>query len=190
MILAQTPFPGLHHEAHSVSELTSFIAPKGAEMLVESIRKGVFMPPLCNVGWCGDEQGQKIHAAPKITTEDRRVQWQSWTADDILLRSGIIGPLFNIIPANENKKSLARRIIWTSGFEKSVVSINPDTVPGRPMVFKRSDSATSVAIPTCDGQFLAVRRAKVEGHRDDDILSAARRAKLFEAIDEASQGLQ
>lgn len=173
-----------------MSELASFIAPKGAEMLLESIRKGLFVPPLQDVDWCGDEQGQEICAAPKITTEDRRIQWQSWTADEIMLRSRILGPLFNIIPADVNTRLPGRRIIWSSGFEKSPVAIDLETFPGRPIMVNGLDSHPRFAIPTCDGQFLTARRAKLESHKDDDISTTAKRAKLFESFHKASQGLQ
>ena len=189
-ILAQTPYPGLRHRVQSLPQLVSFIAPKGAEMLVESIRKGIFVPPLRDVGWCESERGSGIRTAPKITTGDRRIQWQSWAADEILLRNRILGPLFSIIPANVDRKLPERRIIWTSGFDKSSVEIQPDRIPGRPVVIGDTGSAPKIAFTTCDGHLLEAQRAKLEGRKDDDIGNTVRRAKLFESLQEAGHGLR
>ena len=190
IILAQTPSPGLRYNTNSIAELTSFIAPKGADLLAESIRKGLFVPPLAPVGWCSDEQSKLLTAAPKITKEDRRVQWQSWTADEILQRASVIGPLFNTIVAPPNGEVPEKRIIWTSGFQKSNLELGHDTVLGKPILVSNAEHGTKVLFPTVDNQLLEAKTAKFEGHADNDIHTTAAKAKLFTSPDRCTQGLR
>ena len=189
-ILAQTPYPGLRHNAQSVLELNSFLAPKGADMLVNGIRDGVFVLPLEDVGWCKDERNESIRAAPKLGTEDRRIQWQSWTAEDILLKNRILGPLFNTVPASPESREPERRIIWTSGFQKSSLDPRLDRIPGRPRLVKMTDSDSMVLFPTCDGQLLQASSAKLEGQKEEDVFKTLRRARLFEALNGTSHSLR
>ena len=190
IILAQTPSPGLSYNTNSVTELTSFMAPKGADLLIESVRKGLFVPPLAPVGWCNDEQSKMLTAAPKITKEDRRVQWQTWTADEILLKARVIGPLFNTIVAPPNSEGPEKRIIWTSGFEKSNLQLEHDIILGKPILVSNAEQGTKVLFPTVDNQLLEAKTAKFEGHTDNDIHTTTAKARLFTSSDECTQVLR
>ncbi len=65
-------------------------------MLVEALRNRVFVPPLQDVGWYGKIIFEaELKHAPKIQKEDSHIDWDTWTADEILLRSRVLGDLWD-----------------------------------------------------------------------------------------------
>ncbi|KAK4945379.1 hypothetical protein LTR28_008031 [Elasticomyces elasticus] len=125
-ILAQTPWPGEEiPEAarESNAALLEWIAPKAADMLLQGIYDNVFVPPMkdenqltLHYGFAdifrdiGEEVARKtIRHAPKLGPEDRHIDWNTWTAEDIVLRSRILGNLWDVIQG--------KRVIY-GGFER------------------------------------------------------------------------
>ena len=101
MILAQTPYPGLNipnSEMCTPGQLLDFLAPLGGQMLVETLRNRAFAPPLEDVSWYGKDMSEaELKHAPKIQKEDSHIDWDTWTADEILLRSRVLGDLWDNI---------------------------------------------------------------------------------------------
>jgi methionyl-tRNA formyltransferase len=100
VILAQTEHPGLRIPSPDIctySDLLEFITPKAAELLVEGIKDRVFVPPLVEVGW-----PKPIHVmhAPKITPNDRQIDWLFWNASTIDRRHRALGRLWSTIWVN------------------------------------------------------------------------------------------
>ena len=181
-ILAQTPYPGFNHEATSVSRLEALVAPRAAEMLVQGIKDRVFVPPLQHVGWYKDQHSE-LRYAPKITTEDRHINWDKWTAEEILRRHQVIGPLWNFAQSLTAGKTRSQRIIWTSGFSKVLQSNEKSSSPGYPILKNtdpRSQDSQSMLIQTCDGCTLQTDDAKIEGGTIERISIASRRAGMIE----------
>jgi hypothetical protein len=115
IILAQTPSPGFPVDLASVSQtdLAREIAPVGAEMLVRTLRDGLFVPPVRALPTYVETELARHNAqlkhAPKITAEDRHIQWtlnaneqlsssgvNSWTVDEIMLRDRALGNLWDM----------------------------------------------------------------------------------------------
>lgn len=97
VILDQTSAPGLpipFSNKCTYKELLEFVTPKAAEMLVQGIRNRLFVPPLKDVGLY-DQTKDLLHA-PKITQEDKRIQWND--------QNGAIG-------ADRRYRALGR--LWT-----------------------------------------------------------------------------
>lgn len=161
--------------------------PKAAEMLVQGIRDRTFVHPLQDVGWHkNDRQLTELRHAPKITTEDRHIDWEKWTAEEILRRHRVIGPLWNFAQSSTAGQSRTQRIIWTSGFSKVPHGDKNLLRPGHP-ILKSLDSAIqksqSVFIRTCDGYILQTDEAKIEGGRAEKVSVASRRAGMIELSD-------
>jgi len=105
IILAQTEQPGLPIPSPrqcTYSELLEFVTPKAAEMLVQGIKDRVFVPPLVDVGWYKPDD---MKHAPKITPEDRRIDWIHWSSEMIDRRNRALGRLWsNIWVSNQKSK--------------------------------------------------------------------------------------
>lgn len=172
-ILVQTPHPGLaipNPEETTPSKLSAFLAPLGAELLVQGLRDGAHVSPQAQEGSAAQER-----PAPKITPEDRHVRWDSWTAEEILLRHRVIGPLWSVAESNSSATGNQSRIIWSSGFQKASVGL-PDlqsgvaiTQPGEPSAYIR----------TIDGHVLRAETIKVEGSGNSYASQALKRAGML-----------
>ncbi|GKT60601.1 formyl transferase [Colletotrichum tofieldiae] len=95
-VLSQTPLPGIPiPESCTTQRLHDIVTPLAAEILVEGLRKGLHVPPLKDVGWQPNEEERKqLSHAPKVVNHDRQVNWSKWTADDVVLRQRVLGPVW------------------------------------------------------------------------------------------------
>ncbi|MCJ1389256.1 Methionyl-tRNA formyltransferase [Xylographa bjoerkii] len=156
-ILLQTPHPGLeipNPESITTTEFSAFLAPKGADLLLQGLREHIFLSesdPKAMVGL--------TRPAPKITPEHRHIDWCKWSAEEILRKHRVIGPLWSKAAARGPPGKDEKRIIWSSGFEKVHASLY-DTVPGLGLV---SASDPHIYIRTVDQQVLRAESAIVEG---------------------------
>ncbi|EPE34485.1 Formyltransferase [Glarea lozoyensis ATCC 20868] len=88
-ILAQTQPPGIEvPHLCSYNELLQIVTPKAAEILIDGLRNRVFQPPMVDVGIYDQKQ---LKLAPKITSNDRRINWVEWKAITILRQSKALG---------------------------------------------------------------------------------------------------
>ncbi|KAL1865679.1 Methionyl-tRNA formyltransferase [Diaporthe australafricana] len=82
-VLAQTPWPGLPvPEGCDVRQLHDLLAEKGAELLVDGLKRRVFVPPYLPQGWTPTEEDLDaglLWDAPKVTKLDSMVDWAGWT---------------------------------------------------------------------------------------------------------------
>ena len=181
-ILSQTPQPGYdipNGTNCTIPELLSLQAAKGAEILVQGIRERVFVPPL--IGLDQDPQHFAMsRAAPKITPEDRRIDWDIYTAGEIIRRHHVIGPLWNHIShQDEGSTSITspKRIIWSSGFQRTNLSPDKDMQVGLLVANLDPSKVTSLYVKTCDQYILRIERAKTEGNREQDAVLAVPKAE-------------
>ncbi|KAB8257165.1 methionyl-tRNA formyltransferase family protein [Aspergillus pseudonomiae] len=192
VILQQTPPPGFEiprPESCTVPELLNLVAPKGAEILVDGIRKGLFVPPVRDAGWRSpDEHESLIHAA-KIKPDDRHIDWTNWTWLDISRRIRVLGPLWSkalvINDAAANPSSFQyRRVIFTEMEEVEPMKGSEAyaVVPGLPFVDGAhpidSRQGKCVYVFTQDGKLLRINQMKVEGEQNTDALRAALKARM------------
>lgn len=178
-ILAQTPHPGFEHGCSTVPELLTLMSPKGAEMLVHAINNRLYLlaakvpsTPL------DDRTIATARAAPRITSKDRFIDWDTWTAEVIIRRHLAIGPLWSFIKHLQN----VRRLIWSTGFTISKeVTISPDFPIGRLVVFGDEGCTDNQVgyVRTCDDRVLRVDRIKVEGGVESSPLRAIKKADII-----------
>lgn len=95
-ILAQTPPLEIPNAAQcTYEELLDFITPKAAEILAQGIRNRLFLSdPMCASS--STENGRPLRHAPKITTQDRHIDWAKWTTEDFLRRDRVLGRLWSL----------------------------------------------------------------------------------------------
>ncbi|KAK6216584.1 formyl transferase [Colletotrichum tabaci] len=77
--------------------LHDLVTPLAAETLVDSLQRGLHVPPVNDIGWRPTPEElarQPLTHAPKVTSHDRQMDWRSWSADEVLLRRRVLGPVW------------------------------------------------------------------------------------------------
>jgi methionyl-tRNA formyltransferase len=160
----------------TVPQLTDFLAPTAADLLIRGLRDRVFVPPLEALGPATQNHGTASfeRPAPKIRPEDRHIDWRTWSADQILRRNRVLGRLWNTIDAS--LPTGEQRILWSSGFTKSDLDMG-DYAAG---VGAISPSGSAIFIRTVDGQTLTAGRVIMEGSWEKDAGVVMRKARLLD----------
>lgn len=197
VILQQTPQPGFEipdPDACTVPQLFELVSTKGAEILVDGIRKGLFVPPVQDVvGSHPTEKPKNLIHATKVTTQDRHIDWKLMSGETIKRRSRVIGPLWNmsLVPPDprNNKPAYDRRVILTDMKEVSPIEHSEKfafaTEPGRPFLAsptkmgQQKGKKEGIYVWTADQKQLRIDKMKVEGEVDAEAVKASRRAKFL-----------
>lgn len=163
-VLAQSPYPGFSHGCSTVPDLLALVAPKGAEMLLQSLKDRLHVPPRRSLVFFGTGKpiGTLRHAS-KITPEDCHINWDTWGVEKILRTARVIGPLWNIFQIGVAGKIQDKRIIWEGGFSKHPGNSNDVVSTGRHSRIELYPDSQLVIVKTCDGHTLQINDVKVEG---------------------------
>ena len=153
---------------------------KGADMLVHSISNRLYLQSAKSSDSSqNDPTAATGRSAPKITTKDKFIDWNTWTAEVIIRRHLAIGPLWSFLKSAQS----VRRLIWSTGFTISEeVPINTDLPVGRLVVFGNADRTNEQVayVRTCDDRVLKVDRIKIEGGVESLPLRAAKKADMID----------
>ncbi|KAB8606255.1 hypothetical protein FH972_025885 [Carpinus fangiana] len=100
----------------SYPELRDFAADHGANLLVDSLRRGLYARSQASKNLPTGDTGHK-HAgshARKLTPEDAHVDWATWSAERVLRTVNALGRVWNDVPVIRKNKSVETRVSWTS----------------------------------------------------------------------------
>ncbi|KAK5110743.1 hypothetical protein LTR62_005620 [Meristemomyces frigidus] len=163
----------------SMEEATRSLGMSGARLLVDAIRDGTFVPPIQDLELT--LKSPKSSYAAKITPEDRRIDWEKWTSEDIILRDRVLGNLWDTSTFAEvhrvaheiatpsaldqkSKEQGGKRIIyhgpWTLSNEEHTAA-----APGRPSISLSSRGPHEIALQTVDRGFVKPASMTIEGER-------------------------
>lgn len=150
-VLVQTPHPGVEiPECCSYSGLLELVQPLAAEMLCKYIYNTYLDSEDHHKETVPSANALQSHStlrrAPKITPADREIDWENWTAKDMVLRERVLRRLWTTIKPRDGKK--VRRVILED-FEllpdfdtvNKSTSTKPSVDPG---MKQRNLSATAV----------------------------------------------
>jgi methionyl-tRNA formyltransferase len=191
LILDQTPAPGFDipdPETCDVSRLLGLVSERGAEMLVNAIRNRIFIPPLKPAVQPSLETVAPLRHAPKITPEDRHIDWSSWDWEKIRRYQRVVGPLWNTAAVSNGSPdstmpSERKRVIITKmeALDPTAAGIAPsDVEPGRPFATSDCDPKEGgIYVFTNDGTLVLIEEMKVQGERAAPAYRAALKAKLI-----------
>ncbi|KPM36304.1 hypothetical protein AK830_g10275 [Neonectria ditissima] len=179
-VLAQTPYPGIPiPPGATVQELTTQLAPIGAQMLVQGLRDGVYIPSRQSGGWKAEElEGKDLVHAPKVNKADGQVDWTQWTAEDFARRTRVLGSVWT---RAVNKKGEVKRLILQ---DIETASVDGSMEIGALLSFAEtpgidSDDARhqrpvtdlgdgSCLVQLVNGEWIRVKRVKEEGKPERD----------------------
>ena len=173
-----------------MSELLDVVAPKGAQLLVEGIRDGLFVPPIQGAVLQSERSHGSLTHAAKIRPEDRHINWQNWSLLDIRRRDRVLGALWSKAlvptnPADEPPSFSHKRVIFTD-----IEEVEPPNgcdafsiVPGLPFADApypvEAKKGRALYVFSCDGKLFRINKMKVEGEPSADGLRAAIKARMF-----------
>ena len=101
VVLAQTPAPGLPiGDRETAAELEGRLAELGAGMLVDVLKETKFVEPLQSAGWYAESKGTTDYA-PKITKQDRFVDFSTHTLHHIIAIQRALGDVWCLLPSGE-----------------------------------------------------------------------------------------
>ncbi|MCJ1234713.1 Methionyl-tRNA formyltransferase [Varicellaria rhodocarpa] len=181
VVLAQTPLPGFDIPSPNemtVQALLEMVAPKAAEMLIQGLKDRVYVPPLEQVIQSESKSEILTRTAKRIVSEDKHIDWTSWTSQQILTRHRVLGPLWNKAVSKPLVGAPQKRIIWASGFRVSPKRLE-NIPPGIAVTMVDHGDDYSIYIKTIDEQVLEAELGKIEGEQTGPAGLVARKAKLI-----------
>lgn len=171
MILAQTSPPGiLVPEDCTSDQLLNIVGPLSAQILCHGIEEGLFVPPLKDIR-AGVSEAHQLDHAPKITSEDRHIDWNTWTADEIILRDRVLGRLWDNDIYQRRSNPLSKRVTfhgpWTKASKDTTESYTSHSAtPGQPIsVSAENSKVVKLGIRTCDQQVVVPSAATIDGEK-------------------------
>ena len=157
-------------------DIVKLLGPLGAQMLAKGVESGIFVPPLQGMSNNGS-QVETSHA-PKITPEDRHIDWTTWSANDIIVRDRVMGRLWDTTTYDQcMRKAPEASTGALKGRSKRVTFHGPWTIdtcndaydnsemqmtPGLPVSMSDREK-TPLGILTADRQVIRPSGVTVEG---------------------------
>lgn len=139
----------------------------GAGLLRKGIEEAIFVPPLQDAR-AGMPDPLQIDPAPKITPQDRQIDWKTWTADEIQFRDIVLGQLWDTqtFPRcfePQAAPAKPKRITFIGPWSKIESEQHAGSM-GEPQLIRSGfHNGLSLGIKTVDGCVVAPRSATIEG---------------------------
>lgn len=145
-------------------------------MLVRGISDALFVPPLHNISTNPTAaEAPTLSHAPKITPQDRQIDWSTWTADEIVLKDRVLGRLWDSNLWSRTNLDAGK---WEDAHKKLRATftgpwlarpgppggLDADVLAGTPYVCQRAlGGEVEVRFATCDGRAVAPSGITQEG---------------------------
>ncbi|KAI7088187.1 Formyltransferase [Hortaea werneckii] len=148
-------------------DLVDMLGPLGARMLAKGVESGIFVPPLTDFANSGSPTIEPSHA-PKITPEDRHIDWKSWTAEMVQTRDRVLGRLWDSTTfascMDDSPTATAKRINYIGPWTIFPAAPPRDIVPqpGLPVLLP-GQKATSFGIWSADAQLMVPQGVTIDG---------------------------
>jgi methionyl-tRNA formyltransferase len=170
VVLSQTPAPGIPIPEDCTSkDLIEILGPVGAELLCQGIEDGLFVD--LKGARAEPLESDKLEHAPKITPEDRHIDWATWNADEILLRDRVLGRLWDLETYAHCFDSGPKRVAFEGPWTKEDVAIASVTAlgsaaPGQLVLLRTEESRIpKLGFQTCDHQIIVPLAATIDGEK-------------------------
>lgn len=99
----------------TLPELRDFAAELGADLLVRSLREGLYLRTnLAQIRPVQSEAGTlTLTHARKLTKEDAHVDWSLWPSDKVVRTGSVLGTLWSYGLVHRKGKNMTQRIRWS-----------------------------------------------------------------------------
>lgn len=153
------------------------LGPLGADLLRKGVEDAVFVPPLQDAR-AGLPVPPQVKLAPKIIPSDRCIDWQGWTADEILHRDRVLGDLWDAQTWARCRATLlvaeyGKRITFHGPWATAKAGQLDDATAGEPLlVLGPFRSGLTLGVKTADGCIVAPESVTIEGKKTGKGLQA------------------
>lgn len=168
-IIDQTPAPGLSIPSSCTpDQLLKTLGPLGAEMLCRGIDDGLFVPPVKDIRESMADPEPLDHA-PKLTPEDRHIDWSAWTTEDILVRDRVLGRLWDRETYSRCLEGRsAKRVTFHGPWIEESADFNTSQgtgsiKPGQPLLLEGLLKDPQLGIVTADRRIMIPASVTIEG---------------------------
>lgn len=167
-ILAQSDKIPLHRGT-APSELLQILGSLGADLLYRGVDEGLFLQPQKDAENSSLNSGE--HAfAPKVTPEDKHIDWTTWTAGQIQLRDRVLGDLWDTHTYSQctngsSSTHAVKRVTFHGPWELARADLRLGSRnSGEPeVVFSPFRKGLTIGIRTIDDKVLIPSTATVDG---------------------------
>jgi len=160
-ILMQSSPPLALAPRTSYHSLHETLAARGAEMLVETLRRQLFVPPISAV-----QSKYEASLAPKITPEDAHINWATWNADELELRAEMLGEVWTELGYETESPETPRKRTILYGV-KALVDWTPELdIPTGCFRYVKRGYEEIMVLKCKDEGWVHVGSVKVEGKRE------------------------
>lgn len=176
-IVAQTREPGIEipsEARQSFSSLADYIAPLGADLLIDTLEQGLFQSSASDLTLQAVSKlhGREPRHARKLILEDRHIDWNTWSANKIVRFQKLFSSLWNTMQTPTGIKKL----VWTGSFEITDPALgDPTFPPGMAYVLKDD----SVLVNTADNAVLQVYDCTIARDRSRNIHHVAQKLGIL-----------
>jgi methionyl-tRNA formyltransferase len=171
VVLSQTSPPGIPiPEGSTPDDLIHTLGPLCAELLCRGIESSLFANPKDARASLDDPD--QIDHAPKIISEDRKINWKTWTADELVLRDRVLGRLWDM---KSYMRCFGSRHPKRVAFDGPWTAVNPETAsvtgygedsPGQLVLVRHKDSKKPrLAFRTCDQRIIIPTAVTIDGQK-------------------------
>ncbi|KAK3069522.1 Methionyl-tRNA formyltransferase [Teratosphaeriaceae sp. CCFEE 6253] len=159
-------------DAKGLRQMIELLGPIGADLLVDGIINGSFVPPSTEPP---ELSAITASYAPKLTPQDRQIDWIAWTADDIVLRNDVLGDLWDDVtytqchqlgPAQVPIKRLKFKGPWKVAPGRAETCLTYKQSPGSPVIMEGPDP--KIGLTTRDNKLVSPREIVIEGGKGSD----------------------
>ncbi|KAI9889946.1 MAG: Methionyl-tRNA formyltransferase [Vezdaea aestivalis] len=182
IILQYTDINIPYRHTMAPKHLGNVLAPFGAKILTEGILHGDFVPPIEVAP--PSIHGLRARKAPKITKEDRRIDWRLWTRENILVRARALGALWNEVRLEDGR---VHRLIFSDIAEAS--SAGTPQLPVGTLFIWEYDHLQRLLVWTMDNCLLQISNIKLSGTDFVPARTVAKRLNLLEPYDIDGSGV-
>lgn len=142
----------------SYQALHDQLAVRGADMLVETLRQRLFVPPISEI-----KSTYQASVARKVTSDDNHISWQDWSADEMKLRAEMLGSVWTELGTGLDKASTPKKRTILTGID--VLSWNPELDIGVGC-FRYVKQSEEMMVLRCKDGWVRVGAVKVESKKE------------------------
>lgn len=128
-------------------------------MLVETLRRQLFVPPISAV-----QNTYEASLAPKITPEDAHIDWAAWGADEMELRAEMLGEVWTELGYEMEQPDVPRKRAIL--YDIKALDFTPELdIPVGCFRYLKREYQEMMVLKCKDGEWVRVGAVKVEGKR-------------------------
>lgn len=144
------------------SNLVRMLGPVGADTLAHGIENSIFVPPIQDMA--GSHSLSEPSHAPKITPEDRHINWDTWSAAEVTLRDRVLGRLWDKTTyAQAMGSEPTKRVSFVGPWQARPCDVGGKKAQPGQLILLPEHKSTTFGICSVDGKVMVPEGVTIEG---------------------------